>query len=198
MYSTRSVGSCFQGTRRSVGQSFSLGRLHHRPQGPAPWFQGAGRESNLLSHVLHHGSRVCLRCIKRTDEVVARDMTKAAEALRYATAQCAGGTCTHITGLMYSEPAVGLYSMGDEVLAREVGCGLVNRDSVSSAPRSHSSDPIHVLRPAVALLFLTKAQRGCYRDVHLTGGCSPGRQLGFLLRPPNEVKGSDGIIVTRM
>ena len=44
----------------------SLGRLiiAHRVR-PHVFHQGAGRESNLLSHVLHHGSRVCFRVVSK-------------------------------------------------------------------------------------------------------------------------------------
>ncbi len=81
------------------GRAFPCGRLitahKFRPHG---YHRGAGRESNPLNHVLHHGIRACFRFLKRTDEGMAREQRRTASgALRYATATCAGGTCTHIT-----------------------------------------------------------------------------------------------------
>ena len=63
--SAPAVGSWTR-TRRSCG----VERIPAKPrtrgsQGPAPsidFSEGAGRESNLLSHGLHSGSRVCFVC----------------------------------------------------------------------------------------------------------------------------------------
>jgi len=46
-----------------LGRAFPARPCTHVSQGPAPLvfnLKGAGRESNLLNHVLHTGSRVCI------------------------------------------------------------------------------------------------------------------------------------------
>ncbi len=75
----------------------------------------------------------------RTDEVVARGLYGALPLSYSAPIQSgAGGIRTHTTGVqgMYSDPAVGLYSIGDEVLVRgalplsyaPVNCGTQSGD----------------------------------------------------------------------
>ena len=170
MYSTRSVGSCFKRTRRSVGQSFSLRATHHRPQVPAPCVSSRGPGGNRTCLAMYSTAAVerVSVCIKRTDEVVAREQRRTASgALRYATATCTGGTCTHITRsnvLRTGSRSVFNGRRGYGQRSRMQPCGC---DSVFSAPRPHFSSPIHVLRQAVARFHSVKSQRGSHRDVTL-------------------------------
>ena len=98
--------------------------------------------------------------------------------------------------LMYSEPAVGLcIQWATRLLAREVGYGLVDRVSAFSAPRPYFSGLIHVLQPAVAHLLAHNGPTRASPRRFIYSECSPGRQLGFLSRPSNEGKGSDGLIL---
>jgi hypothetical protein len=190
MYSTRSVGSCFQGTRRGVGQSPGPGGGSH---------SGPVRNRTCLAMYSTTAVECVSCCLKGPTKLWSETLRCSAIC---ATALCflggAGGTRTHNPRLLKHvlQTAVGLCSMGDEVMAR----GLLSYQGIESGPwagvepatsRAIAARSHHVLQPAVALLFLIKAQRGSCRDVHLTGGCSPGRQLGVLLRPSNEARGSD-------
>ena len=121
MYSTRSVGSCFKRTRRSVGQSFSLRATHRRTQVPAPCVSSRGPG----------GNRTCLTMYSTTAvervSYVSKGPTRvwpenSGEPLlgHYVTQRrhVPVGLAPTSPDPMYSEPAVGLYSMGDEVMAR--------------------------------------------------------------------------------
>jgi hypothetical protein len=117
MYSTRSVGSCFKRTRRSVGQSFSLRATHHRPQVPAPCVSSRGPGGNRTCLAMYSTAAVerVSVCIKRTDEVVAGDFTVLyqVELQRYvrSTALVRFEPTTPGSQSMYSKPAVGLLSL---------------------------------------------------------------------------------------
>src|SRR5205807_820144 len=73
---------------------------HHRPQVQAPYVSSWGPGGNRTCLAMYSTTAVeCVSVgINRTDEVVAREQRRTASgALRYATAACAGGACTHIT-----------------------------------------------------------------------------------------------------
>ena len=97
-----------------------------------------------------------------------------AGALGYATVLCAGGICTHITGLMYSEPAVGLFSMGDEVV------GQIKSDAISwtATRRFQHRDRISAIQSMYSdrqspFVFPIMAQRGVRRDGSFTVNVVP-------------------------
>jgi hypothetical protein len=177
MYSTRSVGSCFKRTRRSVGQSFSLRATHRRTQVPAPCVSSRGPGGNRTCLAMYSTTAVerVFICLKRTDEGMAREQRRTASgALRYATATCAGGTCTHITRSNV------LRTGSRSVFNGRRGYGQSNALSLELRPAGLAkigTDGLEpttdVLQPAVAFLFLIKAQRSCYRDVSFSVNVVP-------------------------
>jgi hypothetical protein len=113
MYSTRSVGSCFTHSTKCWAELFPAGDSSSPTgSGPMRFIEGAGRESNLLSHVLHHGSRACLLlspkdrrgCGQRT---AANRVRCAVVTLRQI---CRRDSHPHVRIPMYSNLAVGLFS----------------------------------------------------------------------------------------
>ena len=192
MYSTRSVGSCFQGTRRRVGQSpgpFDKGL-------PSEW---AGQESNLVEPCTPpRQSSVFPFVSKGPTRVWPETLRCSAVELRRNGWQCAGGTRTHNPRLKHVlQPAVGLYSVGDEVVGqRHCGYGHLRPRLGVVNPRSRfHAIQSHVLQPAVALFHFSKRPNEVVAETLAFRGCSPGRQLGFSSRPSNEAKGSDGVIL---
>ena len=130
MYSTRSVGSCFKRTRRSVGQSFSLRATHHRPQVPAPCVSSRGPGGNRTCLAMYSTTAVerVSVCIKRTDEGVARGLRALPLSYGAAVFSSAGGTRTHNHGIRSActpnRQSVCI-QWATRLLAREVGCDLV-------------------------------------------------------------------------
>src|SRR5262245_32791825 len=94
MYSTPAVGPEVQNTRRSCGaERFPVKPRTRGSPGPAPKeTQGAGRESNLLSHVLHSGSRMLFSKFRRR---ISQTTCVAIPPQRRACEGGAGGTRTH-------------------------------------------------------------------------------------------------------
>ena len=159
--------------------------------------QGAGRESNLLSHVLHHGSRVCLRMSQKDRRGVGQRLYGALplsygatvfESRRWESNLQPPGyepcTPTGSRSVFNGRRGSGQRAFQYGNRTRRPGC---------PRPQTHWTEPMYSsLQSPLSFLSSKKAQRSCCRDVHSHCGCSPGRQLGFLSRASNEEKGSDG------
>ena len=130
-----------------LGQRYSLRQTHANVTGSGPVSgfpeKGAGRESNLVSHVLHSGSRMLFGCLE-TVVMQKRDRRRydqrlyGALPLSYGPAMessWAGGTRTHDTRLLKH-----VLRIGSRSCAIVISVSSSKSSATVSTPRDHCLD----------------------------------------------------------